>query len=209
MTIACLTALVIASSLIVGLATWGLTAALPDDTGETADAIVILGRGKELRDNRLTAAYQLWKDQRAPRLFVSGTMDVLPIVDRLKLRGIPGEIMGGEGCSESTEENAVFTAAVLAPQGVKKIILLTDAPHMLRSLLIFRSVGFTVISHPVALPAEWKPLKKLELIFREYAALIYYGFSGRLQNQAAVKLGQPEAAVLQRMQEWDCVLDRR
>ena len=72
----------------------------------------------------------------------------------------------------------LFTARLLQPQGRKQILLVTDPPHMLRSLLTFRSLGFTVIPHPSPLPQTLSPQEKDALMLREYSALFFYSLLG-------------------------------
>ncbi|WP_211451766.1 YdcF family protein [Collimonas antrihumi] len=53
-----------------------------------------------------------------------------------------------EGASDDTEQNAKFSAAILAQAGVKKIILVTDALHMPRSQMMFARTGLEVVIAP-------------------------------------------------------------
>lgn len=187
--------LLFSSRTFIGVSNRLLVSLIPSDRGETADAIVILGRGEELRPARMDMATQLWQEGRAPRLFVSGWGDAHPIADGLKQRGIPESAIDGEPCSRTTEENALFTAALLQPQGVKRILLVTDAPHMLRSLLTFRSLGFTVVPHPNSLPAISKRQKGY-LVYREYFGLLSYGVLGRFKSREAPKEVPTKTATL-------------
>lgn len=54
-----------------------------------------------------------------------------------------------EGGSATTWENAAKTYALLHPQGVDRIVLVTQALHMPRALLAFRQAGFTVLPAPI------------------------------------------------------------
>lgn len=156
-----------------------LVGALPKDVGQPADAIVVLGRGREARLMRTQVAAELWQAKRAPLIFASGWGDAPPIAKLLNQKGLPPQAIDGEPCSRTTEENARFTAAILQPQGVKKILLVTDPPHMLRSLLTFRSLGFEVIPHPSPRPPQLNARKEAFLIVREYLGLVSYGVLGR------------------------------
>lgn len=188
---------VIASPLSIHLGHRLLLGLLPQDTGQTADAIVILGRGPELRQDRIQAAAELWQMQRAPIVFVSGTGDAIPIAQALAEAGLPGREIEGEPCSRTTDENAKFTAALLKPQNVQRILLVTDWPHMLRSVLTFRSFGFTVIPHPTDFPSTYQLRKRSFLILREYVGLASYRFLGRFEPRSAppidsVAISDPE-----------------
>lgn len=87
-----------------------------------------------------------------------------------------------EGRAHDTHENALFSAAMLAPAGVHRIILVTGAMHMARSVDEFRSAGFEVIPAPVHLLSHesWTPLRvipEIEGLERSHAAL--YELLGR------------------------------
>lgn len=156
-----------------------LTHFLPADTGETVEAIVVLGRGKDLNKPRVEAAFELWQRDRAPLIFASGYGDSNTIVEELSQRGVPASALDREPCSRTTEENAEKTAAILRPRGIQKIILVTDSPHMMRSLLTFRSFGFNVIPHTTEIPKSLGISKRRFMVLREWAGLIGYGIRGR------------------------------
>jgi uncharacterized SAM-binding protein YcdF (DUF218 family) len=56
-----------------------------------------------------------------------------------------------ESNSRDTFENAHFTARILRPAGITRIVLVTDAVHEWRALQEFTSAGFSVVSAPVGL----------------------------------------------------------
>ncbi|MGE0825068.1 MAG: YdcF family protein [Candidatus Binatia bacterium] len=66
-----------------------------------------------------------------------------------------------EGESHDTRENALFTYAILQPQGVTRIFLVTHASHMARAQLAFEHAGFHVIPAPIrfATRCQWTPLE--------------------------------------------------
>ncbi len=171
--------------LTTAVANKGLVAFVPPDRGQTADAIVILGRGAAFRDSRVRVAANLWQSQRAPLIFASGSGDGTEIVNRLERIGIPPQALNEEHCSQTTKENALFTASILKPQGINRIILVTDPPHMLRSLLTFRNVGFEVIPHKSSVP-HLTQTRKAMMMFYEYMGLVKYGLNGEFvpQNMA-------------------------
>jgi uncharacterized SAM-binding protein YcdF (DUF218 family) len=53
-----------------------------------------------------------------------------------------------EGRSRDTSENAAFSAAILRADGVRRILLVTDAMHMPRSSAIFARQGLQVVEAP-------------------------------------------------------------
>jgi len=204
LTILVLVGLLATSPWMVQLAAWGLTAPLPADKGEEVDAIVVLGRGEALQGQRVDQVRKLWQTGRAPRVFASGMMDAQPIIEQLQGKGLAGSTLSGEGCSQNTEENALYTAAILYPQGVRKIILLTDTPHMLRSFLLFRSVGFTVVPHLSPLPMQWTTRQKMTAILREYVGLIQHALTGRFRQHSTAALEQPSPAIFEKFTAWNC-----
>jgi uncharacterized SAM-binding protein YcdF (DUF218 family) len=50
--------------------------------------------------------------------------------------------------SRDTGENAAFSAAMLRPEGVRRILLVTDAMHMPRARMAFEREGLDVVSAP-------------------------------------------------------------
>lgn len=170
-----------------------LVAFLPKDSGETAGAIVILGRGGgDFYTARTNLAKDLWQSKRAPLIFTSGIDDAPSMISQLQEKGVPRQTMDGENCSLTTAENALFSAAVLQPRGIKKIILITDAPHMLRSLLVFRANGFEVIPRSTPLPAYLGTQGSFMLKLREYGGLFTYAFRGLFSTPPASELDSPE-----------------
>ncbi|TWO73045.1 YdcF family protein [Caenimonas sedimenti] len=66
--------------------------------------------------------------------------------------------------SRDTAENAERTAALLRPEGIHRIALVTDSWHMPRSVAHFRAQGFDVVMAPTGFPRwqerplmEWLP----------------------------------------------------
>lgn len=170
--------LIVLSPLFMSLGDRLLVDFVPPDRGGKADAIVVLGRGLPHNPNRVKEAQALWQRQRAPLVFASGRIDA-PVIAELVRSKVPAEAVSGEPCSRTTEENAEFTAAILRPQGVRTIILVTDPQHMLRSLLTFESFGFEVIPHTSPLSPETDPVHRRFLVIRESVGLVSYGLMGR------------------------------
>ncbi|WP_421657263.1 YdcF family protein [Leptothermofonsia sp. ETS-13] len=196
--------LIITSPVMVALATWSLTFSLPADTGEPVDSIVVLGRGEALRNWRVEVADQLWENHRADKIFVSGMSDAREIIDLLEDRGVSESALSGERCSESTEENALYSSAILYPQGIQKILLVTDSPHMLRSLLSFQRAGFQVIPHPSQLPSQWSTQEQISLIAREYLGLAQYTLTGRFKPRSTNELEHVPAKTSKRLSDPGC-----
>ncbi len=184
----CLTAIF---PLLFVVADKGLLVFFPTDSGAPADAVVVLGRGWPLMHDRVNVAAELWQARRSPRIFASGRSDTPHLLQLLEEKGIPKQVLDGENCSLTTDENAIFTAAILQPQGIRRILLVTDSAHMLRSLLVFRAYGFTVIPYISPVPAHWNPKEKGILKLREYGGLVNYGLRGLLRPQHLSELKRP------------------
>ena len=142
-------------------------AAWKADPANAPQAIVMLtagastdGPGTE-RDERLSGdtveraihANRLAKLTGLP-ILVSGGV-VRPI--RGSLAGLTREFIEGdlggsvrwlEDQSRDTAQNASFTARMLLPEGITRILLVTSATHMRRSEHLFAAQGFTVIPAP-------------------------------------------------------------
>lgn len=196
------------SPLGLSLASWGLTAWLPRDSGESVDAIVILGRGEKLRDLRVIESRQLWDANRAPAIFASGMLDARFMVKTLRETGVPPQVLSGEECSQSTSENALFSSAILYSKGVRKILLVTDAPHMLRALLSFRRFGFQAIPYPIPLPDSTPPLQYAAILIREYAGLLNYAVSGHFNSVPTQTLASPPPPVTAKIDRWNCAVGK-
>lgn len=179
---------IVSLPIIYAVAAKGLVVFLPTDSGAAADAIVVLGRESELNEYRVYVAAELWRAKRAPMIFVSAGGAAVKLIQLLEARGIPNRVLDGENCSLTTEENALFTAAILHPQGIQRILLITDPPHMMRALLTFRAHGFTVIPYTSPLPKEWGFKKKAFLELREYMGLVSYGLRGLFVPQRPLTL---------------------
>lgn len=176
--------LLIISPFGAAIAMSGLTTFLPQDDGLPADALVILGRGKLQAIERTQQAAKLWRAERAPIILASGDDDAPKFVRWLAAEGIPDSALLQEPCSLTTEENAVLSAPILKQKHARRIILVTDTPHMLRSLLTFRSLGFEVLPQPLPLPKRPFSIDTSIAAFREYIGLAIYAFSGRFRDRS-------------------------
>lgn len=162
----------------------GLTTLVPKDTGQPADTIVILARGYLSAKLRTETAAQMWLDQRSPKILVSGRQKYVDVLmDNLIHYGVAANALIAENEARTTEENAVYSADILNSFQANRVILITDQPHMLRSLLLFKSFGFEVIPHAVPLPPKIEAIDKTALSLREYIALFNYSLLGRFQHR--------------------------
>lgn len=205
--IALLVYLFLISPTLSSLATASLTWFVPVDSGASADAIVVLSRGEAANGQRYEAAAQLWQNQRAPRIFVTTQNNFAHMEKLLQQKQIPKGVLGGTQCAMTTYDEALSSAAILGLQGVQNIILITDPPHMLRSLLTFRGMGFSITPHITPLPAEMSSAERSLLALREYPGLLSYALLGRFNRQLS-DLKQPPAKTLQEIERRKCQLPK-
>jgi uncharacterized SAM-binding protein YcdF (DUF218 family) len=196
--------LIVISPPIAALMVRGLTFFVPADSGAPADAIVVLSRGAEEAGSRYELAVRLWQANRAPQIFVTAKGNVAKTHSLLNQAGAPGSVLSGTACAMTTQDEASSTAAILGPQGVRTIVLVTDPPHMLRSMLTFRGLGFAVIPHISPLPADLSSAKRSLLALREYPGLLSYFALGRFQQQSIDALEHPAPQLLQTVIDRGC-----
>ncbi|KNX76388.1 membrane protein [Pseudomonas sp. 250J] len=145
------------------LATEGWT-----DLAVQADAIVVLGAGRERGDpawdgadqpsylalERMRYAAQLAKASGLPVLTSGGLHYGVPpseaqlMAERLQADfGV--KVTWKEEASRTTWENAEFSAKILQPLGIRRVVVVTQAWHMQRSRWSFERAGFEVVPAPV------------------------------------------------------------
>ena len=140
-------------------------------TGElpNAEAIVILGGATKPaipprpsvdlseEGDRLLYGAQLYQQKKAPLVIVaggridwngSGPSESEDMATILNLIGIPTEAILQEPSSLNTYENAVNVRKILDARGIHRVLLVTSAMHMPRSLLIFKRQGIAAIPAP-------------------------------------------------------------
>jgi uncharacterized SAM-binding protein YcdF (DUF218 family) len=66
----------------------------------------------------------------------------------LELMGVPPDAIWLESESRNTYENAVNSRQILEAKGIQRILLVTSAMHMPRSVALFRKQGLEVIPAP-------------------------------------------------------------
>lgn len=180
----------------------------------TADAIVVLsasvfpadpsqpedmpGHGTYLRCARAAWLYHHWKPL---PIVVSGgplrtsgpiTLAAPAMARTLEEAGIPSSLIWIEDRSHTTYENALYTAALLRPRGIRRIALVTEGYHLLRSVKCFEHQGLAVV--PVAcsyrtlrfhaalrqfLPTPQEMVYNEETL-HEWIGLVWYAVRGRI-----------------------------
>lgn len=133
-----------------------------------ADAIVVLGAGRQQHDpgwdyvdqpglmalERLRYAARLARASGLPLATSGGLHYGQPPSEAALMAevlqqdyGVPVRWL--EEGSRTTWENARFSAELLQPQGVRRVVLVTQAWHMPRARWSFEQAGFEVVSAPV------------------------------------------------------------
>ena len=143
---------------------------LPNAEIPQAEAIVILGGATRPRiyprisyeineaGDRILYGALLYKQKKAPLIVVTGgraewlgeggnpeSEDMAAIAEML---GVPSSAIIQESQSFNTRDNAINTKQILMKRGVNKILLVTSALHMPRSMEIFRKLGIESIAAP-------------------------------------------------------------
>lgn len=142
---------------------------LPEGELPQADAIVLLGGSlrpispprstvevSEQGDRALFAAH-LYREGKAPFIIASGGRvqwrgggppEASDTENFLKAIGVPSQAILQEPDSLNTYENAVNVAKILQQRNMKRVLLVTSAMHMPRSLAIFRKQKIEAIPAP-------------------------------------------------------------
>ena len=144
-----------------------LTQAQWPSLNQQADAIVILGGGREVNDpawqgdqpslmamQRLRYGARLAKATNLPVLVSGGLHFGQPPSEAQIMADSLAEDFDItarwlEGESRTTWENALYTAKILQTEGIQRVLLVTDAWHMPRSRWSYEQLGFSVTSAPV------------------------------------------------------------
>lgn len=144
---------------------------LPLNPVPQADVIVVLGGGTESEQyprpmvetnsagDRVLYAARLYKEGKAPHLLLSGgniswldgrmMTPAAEMSDLLALMDIPQEAIWLQPKSQNTHEDALYCSQIIKGMGLKRVLLVTSAQHMPRSMALFQHQGIDVIPAPV------------------------------------------------------------
>lgn len=125
-----------------------------------AQAIVILGGGVRrdapeaggdapgtLTALRLVEGAKIARATHLPVL-VSGSAHEARAMRRFMEEDLQVSVRWTESDSKDTRENAEFSARILKPEGIDRIILVTSSPHLARAAADFTDAGFDVTAAP-------------------------------------------------------------
>lgn len=144
----------------------------------TADAIVVLGGATKPalpprpavdlseEGDRVLYGAQLYREGKAPIVIASGgridwrggsdadglasaaLSESADMVEILRTLGVPSSAILQDPTSLNTYQNAVNVRQIMKQRGIRRILLVTSAMHMPRSLQIFRRQGIEAIPAP-------------------------------------------------------------
>ena len=121
--------------------------------------------------DRILYAAQLYQQKKAPLVIVSGgridwrgtgpseSADMAEVLSQL---GVPVSAIIQEPDSRNTYENAVYVRKIIDSLGIRRVLLVTSAMHMPRSLLIFKRQGIDAIPAPTDFLITAKDLQELQ-----------------------------------------------
>ncbi|MEX0269778.1 YdcF family protein [Leptolyngbyaceae cyanobacterium UHCC 1019] len=156
---------------------------LPQGELPTADAIVVLGGATrpafaprpwvEVQEegDRVLYGAKLYREGKATRVILSGgriewfgksnpeSEDMATLMEPM---GVPRSAMLQDPTSLNTRENAVNVKKIMDENGIRRILLVTSAMHMPRSLRIFQKLGMDAIPAPTDFLVSDRDLEALQ-----------------------------------------------
>lgn len=142
---------------------------IPQGALPTADAIVVLGGATKSKfpprpsvdlseaGDRVLYGAQLYRQGKAPLIIASGgrinwrgggSAESADMAEIMRTLGVPDSAILQDPTSFNTYQNAVNVQQILKKQGIHKILLVTSAMHMPRSLAIFQRLGIDTVAAP-------------------------------------------------------------
>ena len=165
---------------------WPLAAV--DDAREKADAIVILGAPiradgtlSPQADERVRAGVEIYRAGLAEVIAVVGghcprghddtPAEAEGMAKLVRALGVPERAIRVDRLSTSTVTNAARAAAILLPEGRRRVWLVTQPFHLRRARFHFRRAGFETLGWHIDASIQYRrPDLALRWIGREYAA---------------------------------------
>ena len=166
---------------------WQYPSLEPEEVPAT-DAIVVLGGGTQQQlaprpthevgegGDRMIYAARLYRQGVAPAIIVSGAGDPFSapgqvpeseaMAELLVFFGVPRDAIVLESTSLNTYENGIECARILKARGMNRIVLVTSAMHMPRSVAIFEKYDLAITPAPtdyLATEPDWEYYTRLNL----------------------------------------------
>ena len=124
--------------------------------------------------------------------------------------GVPADRIVEENGSRTTSDQARLVAAMLVPEGTRKVVLVTSPTHLRRSMAVFRTAGLDPVPAAAPLRSDQMPppswvipnydaLYLSDVAIYDYAATVYYWLGGAARAAAppestgSVRPGPPAA----------------
>ncbi|TCR83631.1 uncharacterized SAM-binding protein YcdF (DUF218 family) [Rhizobium sp. BK376] len=155
-----------------------------------ADVIVVIGGDGPPRAAR---GAELWLAGVAPRVLVSGAGDCLSNRDAMIRKGVDKDAISVECRSHSTEENAAFSAPILANMNVRQAVLVTSWYHSRRAIACFSETSSGI--RWTSVPAKPRPISWMLFFDPEGIAVLQEGLKTVWYelNGLCTPVRQPEA----------------
>lgn len=163
------------------------------DNSIKSDAIFVLGArafidGKynPCLEARMNHAIQLYKQQKAPRLILSGGTDSEDNINEAEVmkqmaidQGIPGDTIFLEKAATSTYENFTYSSKIL--NDVNSIIIVTEPFHMPRASMIAKKLNINYTVSPANESPCWTKYKYASKYFlKEPLAIMSYKLQSKI-----------------------------
>jgi uncharacterized SAM-binding protein YcdF (DUF218 family) len=163
----------------------------PPDPLPAADAIVVLSGGIHARTpprptvevseagDRVLFGAELFRRGRAPRIICTGNVGIGAIGRRAEAEdmaellvavGVPEAAITRETKAQNTHEHAVNLCPVFDQQGIRRVLLVTTAMHMPRSMAVFRRSCPAVQYIPA--PTDFRIVESMPVPWYRHAATL-------------------------------------
>jgi uncharacterized SAM-binding protein YcdF (DUF218 family) len=160
-----------------------------------SDAIVVLGGAVSPTGilslestRRLNLGVDLYRRGLAPVLVflgggvAGGPAEAYVRAEQARLHGVPVAAILTETRAHTTLEEAARVKALLEPRGVRTVLLVTNAGHLLRARPLFERAGFEVRAAPSDASFESDSpasrLTTMEVLAKELLGWLYYQVAG-------------------------------
>lgn len=157
-------------------------------TPAPADVMIVLGSrvvGREpgpMLRLRLEEAVRLYRQGLAPAIIVSGARgedeevaEAFAMRDYLIREGVPEERILTEDGSFNTYQNLANSRTVMAERGYRKALIVSNASHVRRTLVLARDLGMEAAAAPAPMPDNIS--LRVRNYLREGAAMVALFFS--------------------------------
>ena len=163
----------------------------PAVSSEKADLIILLGGGT---GSRTQAAADIYRHGYASIIVLTGLENGYPATRPVYLEwrarylvdgGVPEAALIFDRAASNTWQEAVNTLHLMQSKGLRRVIVVSDPPHMRRLSWVWTKVfagsgkEFRLVASPmVAWDAEhwWRNETTAQFVIMEYVKLIYYLF---------------------------------